>query len=215
MPDIDSALDQAQLRSGLVVLADTADNAGGGAPGDNVSLLRAMLDRGMQQAAFGAIWDPEVVRLCTAAGTGNRVRLSLGGKNGKASGLPLDITATVRAIRDNHWQDALGTSTAVMGASVWLECNGIDVLVTSLRGQVFTPSAFTGIGIEMESKRFVAVKSSQHFHAGFAPIANAIIFVATPGAIQMNFAEIDYLKRSDNCYFPRVSDPLDRDGDHR
>jgi microcystin degradation protein MlrC len=52
------------------------------------------------------------------------------------------------------------------------------------------------------------VKSSQHFHAKFAPIADRIIPVATPGAIQMNFADIDYRKRHDLNFFPREHDPL-------
>ena len=45
MPDIDSALRQAAGLDGLVVLADTADNAGGGAPSDNTALLQALLDK--------------------------------------------------------------------------------------------------------------------------------------------------------------------------
>jgi microcystin degradation protein MlrC len=52
------------------------------------------------------------------------------------------------------------------------------------------------------------VKSSHHFHARFAPIADRIISVATPGAIMMNFAQLDYRKRRDLNFFPRVNDPL-------
>jgi microcystin degradation protein MlrC len=54
----------------------------------------------------------------------------------------------------------------------------------------------------------VAVKSSQHFQTGFAPIASKIIRAATPGAIQMDFAGLPYVKKSDLSFFPRVADPL-------
>jgi microcystin degradation protein MlrC len=54
-PGIEAALDEAAASPGLVVLADTADNAGGGAPGDNTALLRAMLGRRTERAALGAI----------------------------------------------------------------------------------------------------------------------------------------------------------------
>jgi microcystin degradation protein MlrC len=54
----------------------------------------------------------------------------------------------------------------------------------------------------------IAVKSSHHFQGHFAPLADHVIHCATPGAIQMNFAEIPYLKRRDLNYFPRVADPL-------
>ncbi len=85
---------------------------------------------------------------------------------------------------------------------------GIDVVVNSIRTQTFAPDAFTGLGIDLADKRLIAVKSSQHFEGHFAPLADAIIRCATPGAIQMNFAEIAYLKRRDLNYFPRVADPL-------
>jgi hypothetical protein len=50
MPDIDTALRQAAGLDGLVVLADTADNAGGGAPSDNTALLQALLDKDVTRA---------------------------------------------------------------------------------------------------------------------------------------------------------------------
>ena len=73
---------------------------------------------------------------------------------------------------------------------------------------VFCPDAFTGLGIDLDDKRIVAVKSSQHFQGGFAPIAAKIIRVATPGAIQMDFANLAYAKKRDLSYHPRVADPL-------
>jgi len=208
MPGIDEALDRAVALPGRVVLADTADNAGGGAPGDNVSLLRALLARGLRRAALGAIWDPMSVQASVEAGVGARFMLRLGGKCGQASGDPLDVMVSVRAIRERHDQQGLGGARQPMGLSVWLECAGIDVVVNSIRTQVFAPDAFTGLGIALDDKHLIVVKSSHHFHAKFAPIADSIIPVASPGAIQMNFAEIDYRKRRDLNFFPRVPDPL-------
>jgi microcystin degradation protein MlrC len=95
-----------------------------------------------------------------------------------------------------------------MGLAVWIEAAGIDVVVNSIRTQTFAPDAFTGLGIELESKRLIAVKSSWHFQAHFSPIASRIIPLATPGAIQMDFVGIDYRNRRDLSFFPRVADPL-------
>jgi len=208
MPGIEEALDKAATIAGCVVLADTADNPGGGAPGDNVSLLRAMLARGIQRAALGAIWDPMSALVCAEAGIGANLMLRLGGKCGESSGDPLDLKVTVRAVDPSHSQLGLGGLPESMGLSVWLACDGVDVVVNSIRGQVFSPDAFTGLGIDLRDKRLIAVKSSHHFHARFAPIADGIIPVATPGAIQMNFADVDYRKRRDLNYFPRVREPL-------
>ena len=212
-PGIEEALDAAAQCTGRAVLADTADNAGGGAPGDSVALLDAMLRRKVKDAAFGAIWDPMVAQVCAEGGVGARIPLRLGGKCGLASGAPIDVIATVRAVKPEHEQGGLGPTRVAMGLSAWIEVEGaggghVDVVVNSQRTQVFTPDAFTGLGINLDSKRLVAVKSSWHFQAGFAPIADLLLPVATPGAIQMDFTAIEYRKKRDLEFFPRTPDPL-------
>jgi microcystin degradation protein MlrC len=207
-PSMNTALDEATNTPGLVVLADIADNAGGGAPSDNVSFLRTMLKRGMRDAAVGAIWDPVVANVCVEAGVGACLALRLGGKCGAASGEPLDIHAVVRGCRENHSQSGLGDSVSPLGLTVWIEIDGIDVIVNTMRTQVYSPEVFTGLGIRLERKKIVVVKSSQHFYTRFTPIASKIILVSTPGLLDMNFAGLHYVRKRDLEYYPRVSSPL-------
>jgi len=207
-PSMDSALDDAMDTSGLVVLADISDNAGGGAPSDNMSFLRLMLKRGVRDAAVGAIWDPVVANICVEAGVGATLALRLGGKCGMASGEPLDIHAVVRAYRENHIQRGLGDSVSPLGLTIWIEVDGIDVVVNTIRTQVYSPEVFSGLGIPVETKRLAVVKSSQHFYTRFSPIASKIILVSTPGLLDMNFAALPYIRKRDLEYYPRVSSPL-------
>ncbi len=207
-PDMKTAIAEARSREGLVVLADTADNAGGGAPSDNVALLKAMLDAGLKDAVFGGVWDPVTVETVAEAGVGARIPLRIGGKSGPASGTPLDIVATVKAIREQHDQQGLGPARVSLGRSALIETNGIEILLISRRAQIFSPDAFSGVGVDLSRKKYVALKSSWHFQALFSKISDNLIAVATPGAIQMNFAEIDYRKKRDMDFFPRVADPL-------
>jgi microcystin degradation protein MlrC len=211
LTSIADALAIAAQATGLAVLADVADNPGGGAPGDNVALLRAMLEAGLRGAAFGCVWDPMAVRACQEGGVGATFPLRIGGKSGEASGDPLDVVATVKALRDNHDQHGLGPSRAQLGDAAWIQTGGIDVVLSSVRTQVFAPDAFTGLGMTLEGRRVVAVKSSRHFEAGFKPIAERLVAVATPGAIQMDFAAIPYRRKRDMDFFPRVPDPLGLD----
>lgn len=206
--DMTTAVATAQASPGLTVLGDTADNPGGGAPGDSTYLLRHLIGLGVEQAAIGFFWDPVVVSLCHEAGVGACFPIRLGGKSGPASGDPIDLLATVRGISSDHAQIGPSGGRREMGDAVWLAIDGgIDIGVCARRIQTFSPDAFTGLGIDLSTKRIVAVKSSHHFHTRFAPIADRIIHVATPGAMPMTFETIPYTKR-DGIFYPRVADPI-------
>jgi microcystin degradation protein MlrC len=207
-PDMAAAVATAMAEPGLTVLGDTADNPGGGAPGDATYLLRHLIEAGVEDAAIGFFWDPVVVSLCHEAEVGACFPIRLGGKSGPASGEPIDLLVTVRGIACDHGQIGPSGGRREMGDAVWLSIDGgIDIGVCSRRIQTFSPDAFSGLGIDLAGKRIVAVKSSHHFYARFAPIADRVIHVATPGAMPMAFATMAYTKR-DGDYYPRVQDPL-------
>ena len=205
---ISAALDRLEAgRDGLVVLADIADNPGGGAPGDSTFLLEGLLARGIGGVALGCLWDPVAVDVCLDAGPGAVLPLRVGGKMGPVSGRPLDLEVTVRAVRQDHCQTGLTRAPVQLGRSAWVHAAGIDLVLCSIRTQVFAPDAFTGLGIDLGGLRAVAVKSTQHFHAAFAPLASVVLYVDSPGAIAPDFAAIPYTKRP-GAYWPRVPDPL-------
>ncbi len=205
LPGIPEALDRAAASEGRVVLGDYSDNAGGGAPGDSTFFLRAMVARGLRDAAIGAFHDPAVARICADAGVGARFPVRLGGKAGPASGDPVDLEVEVMAVAPEHRQSAFGNS-APMGLSVWLRHGGIDILVNSIRQQVYGTDAFSGCGIDLQAKRLIVVKSSTHFEAEFQPLADLLLKVVSPGALRMDFESFRYSKR-DGHYHPRVADP--------
>ncbi len=204
---IAAALTEAQAASrGPVVLADIGDNAGGGAMSDSTFVLRAMLDAGIGNAAIGSFWDPGAIALCQSAGVGAEITLRIGGKCGPLSGDPVDVPVTVRAIVENHSQAGLGTRYP-MGTGVWVStANGIDIALNTLRSQVLSRECFENLGITLTDKRMIVVKSTQHFHAEFAPIATKVLYVGTPGSTSQAFADMTFTKR-DNHFWPRIADP--------
>jgi len=204
-PDLDTALDRASGLPGLTVLGDFADNPGGGAPGDSSFVLRALLDRGIGKAAIGAFYDPEAARLCCDAGAGATIRLRLGGKLGPESGSPVDLEAEVVAISDDHGCTAFGMR-ASFGRSAAIRAQGIEILIVSTRAQLYGADGFTDLGIALEDKQVVFVKSSNHYAASFGPLADRLWHVATPGAMSLDFASIPY-RRLDRPMFPMVDDP--------
>lgn len=190
---IDDAIDAALAEpAGPVVFADVADNAGGGAPNDSTFILRRFLERGVQNAAIGCIWDPVTVSLALEMGEGVETDLRIGGKLGPMSGDPVDLRVRIGKTARNATQ-RFGDGLALLGDTAALHGpNGIDIVVISRRGQTFSPHVFSNVGIDPLQKKILVVKSMQHFHAGFAPIAKRIIHVAAPGALVPDFKLLDY-----------------------
>jgi len=205
MPGLAEALDIARTRNGQCVIGDFADNPGGGASGDSTFFLHALLDRGVTDVAIGAFWDPMVAQVCGEAGVGAVLPVRLGGKCGPTSGDPVDLVVEVRGVVQEHEQGVFG-GRQPMGLSVWLHARGIDIVVCSIRTQVFERDAFTGLGVELDGKRLVVVKSSAHYRAGFEQAADHIWSAVSPGALTTDFAALPYTKRKRD-FFPAVEDP--------
>jgi microcystin degradation protein MlrC len=175
----DAAVTEAlKARSGPVVIADIADNPGGGAGGDSTHLLRALLRAGARDCALGMIWDPVAADFAAKAGIGARLPLRIGGKTGAAAGTPVDFVAQVIDASDNAAQQAQGM-TAPLGRAALVEANGIKVVLNSVRQQVFDPACFETLGVVLSACRIVVVKSRQHFYERFGTIASRVIYADT------------------------------------
>lgn len=180
---------------GPVVINETADNPGGGAPGDATHLLRAMLEAGLENACFGFIYDPEVAEQAHQAGVGATIQARLGGKTDDLHGAPLEITAYVKALTDGRFvlTTPMGRGSRVdLGRMARLVVGGVDILVSSRRTQVFDPEVFLLHGIDVTRYKIVALKSSAHFRAGFEPIAKRIVTADTPGLTTTNLKAFPY-----------------------
>ncbi len=208
---IDAALEVAldfavDMPEGPVVVADVADNPGGGAPGDSTFFLRRVLARRIDRIMLGYFWDPIAARFCFEAGLGATLDLRIGGKCGPASGEPVDLRVTVMGLAPQVTQ-RFGEAPVAMGPSAWVRSEGVDLVLCTLRTQTFHPEGMAALGLDPRSLRIIIVKSSQHFRAGFAPIASEILYASSPGALSHDFASFPYTKRS-GCYWPREDDPF-------
>lgn len=195
-----------------VVVADQSDNTGGGAPGDATFALRWLLAHEAQDVALATFYDPEVVRIATTAGIGAAAVVRLGGKLGVSSGDPLDIEVTVTAARENYAHEFPQQSgdpiQYSVGNVVALRSGTIDIVVGSERCQCFSPAIFTDLGIDPRRKRMLVVKSYQHFHAAFAPIAAEVIYMSAPGAVPADPRKLAYGRLRTDRLYPWLDDPL-------
>ncbi|MBR0752812.1 M81 family metallopeptidase [Bradyrhizobium jicamae] len=200
--DIETALTEAtQSPAHPIVLADVADNSGGGAAGDSTFVLEAMLKRGVTEACVGPFYDPGALAICYSAGVGAKLPVRIGGKHSLASGRPLDVEARVlNCAPTADMLNCFGSGgTTPMGRSVRIDVAGIDVVLVERRiqalGDVFTP-----LGIDWRSRKIVVVKSANHFYAAYAPSAAKVLFVDSPGGASMNWKELNYRARPRNLW---------------
>jgi microcystin degradation protein MlrC len=205
-----AAIAKAYVRTnGPIIIADYADNPGGGGYGDSTNLLKAMLDADIADAAFGPMVDPETAKQLHRHKAGDRVNVRLGGKSDpRFGGEPLDLDGEVRLISDGfHTGDGpmVGGLRLSFGETAVLRVGSIDILVVSEPEQMLDLQQFRAFGIDPAVKTVVALKSMQHFRAAFEPIAGKVI-VCDSGALCTT-----HLERLPYRNVPRPIFPLDRD----
>ncbi|SEO37621.1 Microcystin degradation protein MlrC, contains DUF1485 domain [Salinihabitans flavidus] len=182
-----------------LVLADPSDNPGDGAYGDTTSLLAELINGGGDNILFGALCDPASVHAAQQAGAGQTAQISLGGHfDAGFGGGPLPTSALVLALGDGRYvcDSPMWNGVAQScGPSALLRIAGVDVLVTCAATQALDMNIFRALGVEPLHKRVIALKSTQHFRAAYAPVAHRIALVdggglASPRLDRLEFKHI-------------------------
>lgn len=198
------ALDKAaaladQPGEGYVVVNDSADNPGGGTPGDGTDLLRELLQRNMPNTIFQSIVDPEIAALAHKAGVGGRISGKLGGKTDHMHGEPIDFEdAEVLNLSNGDAWIAAPIYTGLYlayGPSARIRIGQVEVVVTTnLPHQNFDDRAALMTGADLNRYRIVCLKSSVHFKGFFRSRAKAIVPAEPRGSNTANIELLPYEK---------------------
>lgn len=175
----------ADRHGGPVVINEASDNPGVGAAGDGTHLLRALLHAhpAPATACFGFVVCPATAAAAHAAGVGAEITASIGAWSSPLSGTPVRTTARVVDTTDGRFAlTAYAPGLKVdLGPCARLDVDGVDVIVASRPMQTFCPEVFARHGIDVNGRRIVALKSSQHFRDGFESLATGIVTCDGPG----------------------------------
>lgn len=182
-----------------IMLADMADNTGGGAPGDSTAVLRAFVEQDLQDALVIYLADPEAARQAHAAGVGARLSLEVGGKSDPRQGPPMLLPdAEVVALSDGRFRydgPMYAGTEGNLGPSAWLRCRGVNVVVVSVRMQPLDQAFVRSLGIDCRRMKYLGVKSAAHFRSGFEELGGSIYNVDAPAMHSHDYQKLTYRHR--------------------
>ncbi len=187
-----------QLGRYPILLADPADNTGGGAPGDSTEVLRTFLEMKLKDALLLYLVDHEAIEAAHRAGAGSRIRLALGGKSDPVQGPPLEVEAEVVRLSDGRFAydgPMYAGLPGNMGTSAVLRVGGVSVVVVTKREQPLDPGFVRTLGIDCGAMRYIALKSAAHFRSGFEKLAGSIYNVDAAGILTHDFSKLSYKRR--------------------
>jgi microcystin degradation protein MlrC len=187
------------MAEGPIILLDHYDNAASGGTMDTMTVLKSVLDAGLEDVAAFAIHDPGAVQAMIAAGVGHRIKLPLGGKFDMPSigleGEPAEVSGRVKLISDGQFRNLGPAQPGVlmdMGPTVVLDTGKVEIVVISRHQEPNDLGCLLSLGIDPRRKRFLMLKSRIHYRAGFRDVAKEVIECAGTGVCTSDYDILDF-----------------------
>jgi microcystin degradation protein MlrC len=194
-----------QLAGGPVLLVETADCCGGGAAGDSVASLKALLAAGEETTAIVPVVDPAAASLCHTAGLRGQVTVHLGHQVDPHWGTPVCVTGVVNHLCDGRFQYVGGIfdgQVGDMGPTAVLRVGAIDILVTSRGTYDWNGEQLQRVGLDPRSVKFLVVKNPMNFNMAFRPFAAGVFILDTPGPTPASVRNVAF-QRLRGPWYPR------------
>lgn len=187
-------------------VSDSGDNPTAGGAGDVSWTLDALLRRPDIAGAgstlttlYAAIVDPEATATAAAAGPGATVTVAVGGKIDSGPRGPVDVTATVFAVRRDD---------PVAGTVAVLAVGGLRVIVTAHRKPYHLERDFTELGLSPRDADVVVVKIG-YLEPELYEMAAGWRLALTPGGVDQDLLRLGHsaVERPLFPFDPDMADP--------
>lgn len=187
-----------------IVISDSGDNPTAGGVGDVPFFVGRLLAHpafasGERSAICASITDAAAVAACYAAGVGQEVAVSLGGKLDPVHASPLPVRGRVAALFPD---DPVGGRIAVLRAG------GVEIIVTTRRKPYHHLRDFTALGLDPAQRDVVAVKIG-YLEPELRRLAQGALLALTPGAVNQDIPNLTYRRVTRPIYplDPAMPDP--------
>jgi microcystin degradation protein MlrC len=196
------------IPGGPVLLVETADCCGGGAAGDSIATLRALLEAWPIGPSLVPVVDPEAAAACHRAGSGAEVNLRVRHQLDPRWGNPVALTGRVVRLTDGRFRYTGGIwaeQEGHMGPSAVVRCGCVDVLITTHATYDWADEQFRSAGLYAAGAKLVVVKNPMNHRLGYAGITVASFILDTPGPTPATLHHVRY-QRMQRPYYPADQD---------
>jgi microcystin degradation protein MlrC len=194
-----------------LILADVADNPGGGGSGNTTWLLKALHEAGAKGVILGVFYDPKLALAAHEQGKGAAFMATFNSAGETEFAKRFQAPVKVVALSDGACVGRRGLwagRAMSIGKAALLDVGGfVQVVVVSVRKQCADPVMFEMFGLDIARARTVVVKSRGHFRAGFDEFfgPDQVIEVDAPGLTSPVLSRFAFKN------LPRPVFPLDQD----
>ena len=193
-----------RIDGGPVLLVEAADCCGGGAAGDSVATLRALITHANDRSALVPVVDHEVAASCHRLRIGQELTTLIGHRHDPCWGEPLEVTGQLEQLSDGRFRYQGGIWDGVegnMGPTAVLAIGAIKVLVTSHSTYEWRDEQFRSVGLQPAAAKFLVVKNPMNFRLAYEQIAKATLVLDTPGPTPITMKNVSYSHMA-RPYFP-------------
>jgi microcystin degradation protein MlrC len=184
-----------QIEGGPVLLIETADCCGGGATGDSVHTLKALLAEAPNQSAIVPVVDPEGARRAHAVGAGQTIQLRLGHRLDPNWGDPVTVDGIVTQLSDGAFTYCGGIwdgRSGRMGPTAVVEVGPIQIVISSNATYDWMTEQFDLLGLDIAVCKFIVAKNPMNYQQAYTGSMKAAFVLDTPGPTPANTNALAY-----------------------
>ncbi len=192
------------MEGGPILLVETADCCGGGAAGDSVHCLKALLKEAPNEIAIIPVVDPDAAQLAHKIGLEQKIELQLGHKIDPKWGEPILLKAVVTQLSDGAftyrggiWDGRVGC----MGLTAVLKVGPIQIIISSNPTYDWMTEQFELLNLDIVGSKFIVVKNPMNYQQAYEKTMKAAFVLDTPGPTPANTNALTYTNFIDS-WFP-------------
>ena len=200
-----------RVPGGPVILVEAADCCGGGAAGDSIATLSALVDHQPAVPSVCPVVDPVAAAACHEGGEGAELTLTIGHQLDRRWGSPRQFSGRVERLCEGRFVYTGGQwegHEEHMGPTAVFRIQDVRVLLTSRATYDWSDEQLRCAGLEPLMQKFIVAKNPMNYRLAYGEIASAMVILDTPGPTPPTLRHVDF-KKLQRPWFPlddRIAD---------